>query len=100
MTFNGVTVKGAADLKGYPVVTSKETTAPTKVEVKDLVVGTGKAATPTVDRDRAVLRRALQGRHVLRQLVEARHAHAVPADRASSRASPRASAATTPASRP
>lgn len=44
VTFNGVTVKGAADLNGYPVVTSKETTAPKNIEVKDLVVGKGTAA--------------------------------------------------------
>jgi hypothetical protein len=44
VTFDGVTVKGAADLNGYPVVSSKETTAPKKIEVKDLVVGKGTAA--------------------------------------------------------
>jgi FKBP-type peptidyl-prolyl cis-trans isomerase len=44
--FDKVTVKGATDLSGYPTVTAKSTTAPTKIEVKDLVVGTGKAATP------------------------------------------------------
>jgi peptidylprolyl isomerase len=45
VTFDGVTVKGAADLKGVPGVTSAGTTDPTKLEVKDLVVGTGAAAT-------------------------------------------------------
>lgn len=45
VSFDGVTVKGAADLKGYPVVTSKSGTAPTTLRYKDLVVGTGKAAT-------------------------------------------------------
>jgi peptidylprolyl isomerase len=47
VTFKGVTVKGASDLKGYPVVTSKGSGDPKNVEVKDLVVGKGKAATPT-----------------------------------------------------
>lgn len=44
--FSGVTVKGAADLKGYPVVTSKASGDPKQLEVKDLVVGKGAAATP------------------------------------------------------
>jgi peptidylprolyl isomerase len=47
VTFKGVTVKGAADLKGYPVVTSKSSVDAKKLAVKDLVVGKGKAATPT-----------------------------------------------------
>ena len=47
VTFNGVTVKGATDLKGIPGVTSKSSTDPAKLEVKDLVVGKGAAATPT-----------------------------------------------------
>lgn len=47
VTFRGVTVKGATDLAGYPVVTSKSSTAPPKLEYKDLVVGKGTAATPT-----------------------------------------------------
>lgn len=47
VTFKGVTVKGATDLNGYPVVTSKGSVDPKGVEVKDLVVGKGKAATPT-----------------------------------------------------
>lgn len=47
VSFMGVTVKGAADLHGAPGVTSKATKAPTKLEFKDLVVGKGKAATPT-----------------------------------------------------
>jgi FKBP-type peptidyl-prolyl cis-trans isomerase len=46
VTFNGVTVGGAADLAGKPSVTSRSSTVPTKLEVKDLVVGKGKAATP------------------------------------------------------
>ncbi len=47
MTFKGVTVKGATDLKGYPVVTSKGSGDPKNIEVKDLVVGKGAAAKPT-----------------------------------------------------
>ncbi len=47
VTFKGVTVKGATDLKGYPVVTSKGSGDPKNIEVKDLVVGKGAAATPT-----------------------------------------------------
>ncbi|MGH8861083.1 MAG: FKBP-type peptidyl-prolyl cis-trans isomerase [Jatrophihabitantaceae bacterium] len=47
VTFAGVTVKGAKDLKGSPVVTSKSAKSATKLATKDLVLGTGKAATPT-----------------------------------------------------
>jgi len=47
VTFDGVTVKGAADLTGKPVVTSKSTVTPKKIEYKDLVVGKGAAASPT-----------------------------------------------------
>jgi peptidylprolyl isomerase len=47
VSFQGVTVKGAADLAGAPGVTAKSTTAPTKLEYKDLVVGKGEAAAPT-----------------------------------------------------
>jgi peptidylprolyl isomerase len=47
VTFDGVTVKGATDLKGVPGVTSKSTTGPAKLEIKDLVVGKGAVATPT-----------------------------------------------------
>lgn len=46
VTFNGVTVTGATDLKGSPGVASKSSKDATKLETKDLVVGTGKAATP------------------------------------------------------
>jgi hypothetical protein len=46
VTFDGVKVTGATDLKGIPGVTSKATKDPTKLEVKDLVVGKGAAATP------------------------------------------------------
>jgi peptidylprolyl isomerase len=46
VTFNGVTVKGATDLKGYPVVTSKGSGDPKNIEVKDLVTGKGASAKP------------------------------------------------------
>jgi peptidylprolyl isomerase len=46
VTFRGVTVKGAKDLKGKPGVTAKSSAAPPKLEYKDLVVGKGKAANP------------------------------------------------------
>jgi peptidylprolyl isomerase len=46
VSFNGVTVTGAADLGGAPGVKSKASKAPNTLEYKDLVVGTGKAATP------------------------------------------------------
>jgi peptidylprolyl isomerase len=47
VSFEGVTVKGAADLGGRPTVTSKATKDPTKLQFKDLVVGKGAAAKPT-----------------------------------------------------
>ncbi len=47
VSFMGVTVKGARDLGGAPQVTSKAAKPPAKLEVKDLVVGKGKAATPS-----------------------------------------------------
>lgn len=47
VTFDGVTVKGAADLKGEPGVTIKATGVPSKIAYKDLVVGKGKTATTT-----------------------------------------------------
>lgn len=47
VTFDGVTVGGATDLAGVPAVTSTATTDPTKLEYKDLVVGTGKTASPS-----------------------------------------------------
>jgi hypothetical protein len=47
VSFRGVTVEGAADLGGAPTVTSKSSSDPTKLEYKDLVIGKGKAATPT-----------------------------------------------------
>lgn len=46
VSFDGVTVVGATDLKGNPKTTSKSSTTPTKLLYKDLVVGTGPAATP------------------------------------------------------
>jgi peptidylprolyl isomerase len=45
--FNGVTVTNAKDLDTAPVVKSLSEKAPTKLECMDLVVGDGKAATPT-----------------------------------------------------
>ncbi len=47
VSFDGVKVKGAADLKGKPGVTAKSSKPPTKLEYKDLVVGKGKPANPT-----------------------------------------------------
>jgi peptidylprolyl isomerase len=47
VSFLGVTVKGARDLGGAPQVTSKASKPPASLEVKDLVVGKGPAATPT-----------------------------------------------------
>jgi FKBP-type peptidyl-prolyl cis-trans isomerase len=47
VTFDGVTVAGATDLSSKPQVTSKATVKPAALEVKDLTVGTGAAATPT-----------------------------------------------------
>lgn len=47
VTFDGVTVAGATDLTGKPVVTAKNAKPATKLVVKDLVVGTGAVANPT-----------------------------------------------------
>ena len=47
VSFQGVTVKGAADLGGKPGVSAKSSSTPTKLRYKDLVVGKGKAANPT-----------------------------------------------------
>jgi hypothetical protein len=44
VSFDGVTVKGAKDLTGKPVVTSHGTAPVAAVEVKDLVVGKGAKA--------------------------------------------------------
>lgn len=46
-SFKGVTVGAATDLKHEPKVTSKGAADPTALECADLLVGTGKAATPT-----------------------------------------------------
>jgi peptidylprolyl isomerase len=46
-SFEGVTVTGANDLKHAPAVKSISQKAPTTLQCQDLVVGTGKAATPT-----------------------------------------------------
>ena len=47
VSFEGVTVKGATDLSKPPSVGSTGTSTPTTLQVKDLVVGKGAAATPT-----------------------------------------------------
>jgi peptidylprolyl isomerase len=47
VSFDGVTVKGGTDMSKPPSVGSHATKAPTKLAVKDLVVGKGKTATPT-----------------------------------------------------
>jgi peptidylprolyl isomerase len=47
VTFKGVTVKNPTDLSKDPDVTSKSSTDPTALECQDLVVGKGKAATPS-----------------------------------------------------
>ena len=47
VTYLGVTVTGATDLKHAPKVTSKAVGTPATVECQDLVVGKGAPATPT-----------------------------------------------------
>jgi hypothetical protein len=47
VSFEGVTVKGGTDLSKPPSVGSTATSTPTTLQVKDLVVGKGAAATPT-----------------------------------------------------
>jgi FKBP-type peptidyl-prolyl cis-trans isomerase len=47
VTFKGVTVGNATDLKSAPKVSSMSSTDPAGLEVKDLVVGTGQTASPT-----------------------------------------------------
>ena len=47
VTFDGVTIKNATNLKVAPVSTSKVTTVPPSLQCADLVVGTGAPATPT-----------------------------------------------------
>jgi peptidylprolyl isomerase len=46
-TFDGVTVRNGTDMAHNPAVGSKASTPPAKLEYKDLVVGKGKAATPS-----------------------------------------------------
>lgn len=46
-SFHGVKVTGAADLTAKPRVTSASKEVPAALEVQDLTVGSGKAATPT-----------------------------------------------------
>ncbi|MDQ1722700.1 MAG: hypothetical protein QOI26_2434 [Pseudonocardiales bacterium] len=46
VSFNGVTVGGAADLTAKPRVVAKSVTAPAALQVKDVVIGSGAAATP------------------------------------------------------
>lgn len=47
VTFRGVRVSGATDLKHGPKITSKATAAPPMLQCADLVVGTGAVARPT-----------------------------------------------------
>ena len=47
VSFQGVTVTGAADLTHEPRVTSTATTAPTELQYKDLVICEGQTTTPT-----------------------------------------------------
>jgi peptidylprolyl isomerase len=47
VSFQGVTVQHANDVKTEPKVSSKATTDPTSLQYKDLVVGSGKAAAPS-----------------------------------------------------
>ncbi|MEO6702042.1 MAG: FKBP-type peptidyl-prolyl cis-trans isomerase [Jatrophihabitantaceae bacterium] len=47
VSFNDVTVADASTLSSKPKVSSKSTTVPSALQVKDLVTGTGQAASPT-----------------------------------------------------
>lgn len=47
VTFSDVTVTGATNMSSKPNVTSESTLPVAKLKVKDLIVGTGEAATPT-----------------------------------------------------
>jgi FKBP-type peptidyl-prolyl cis-trans isomerase len=47
VTLNNVTVTGATNMSSKPKVTAESTLPAAKLKVKDLVVGTGEAATPT-----------------------------------------------------
>ena len=51
VTFDGVTVKNATNLKVEPIATSKVTAPATELLCADLVVGKGAAATPTSTAD-------------------------------------------------
>lgn len=46
VSFNGITLAGAADLTAKPQVTARSATAPAGLLVTDVVTGTGPAATP------------------------------------------------------
>lgn len=46
VTFNNVTVTGATDMSKKPKVTAEAALPAAKLKVKDLIVGTGEAATP------------------------------------------------------
>ena len=47
VSFNGVTLDSATDLTTKPKVLARSATAPAALQVKDVVTGTGAAATPT-----------------------------------------------------
>ncbi len=47
VTFNAVTVSGAGSMSSKPKITSESTLPAGKLKVKDLVIGTGEAATPS-----------------------------------------------------
>jgi peptidylprolyl isomerase len=47
VSFSGVTLDDAGDLTAKPKVAARSTTTPTALQVKDVVTGTGLAATPT-----------------------------------------------------
>ncbi|HZC72460.1 MAG TPA: FKBP-type peptidyl-prolyl cis-trans isomerase [Jatrophihabitans sp.] len=49
VTFKGVTISGATDLKHAPTVKSVSQHAPTTLQCMDLVVGKGKPASPTAN---------------------------------------------------
>ena len=49
VSFDDVTVDGANDLASKPKVSSKSSSTPTGLEVKDLVTGDGAAANPTAN---------------------------------------------------
>ncbi|HET6211128.1 MAG TPA: FKBP-type peptidyl-prolyl cis-trans isomerase [Jatrophihabitans sp.] len=47
VTFNDVTVAGATSMSDKPKVTAASSSQPSALQIKDLVTGTGTAATPT-----------------------------------------------------